>query len=112
MRYPKLITKSYCKTPIKVTIYTGEIGEDGEPLTYGTLETTCNYQASAMRKFGDFHQDTTITSSVYFSDDIFPELSVITSGVVEVFGETRDIVIGEKARNPDGTVNFVRLGLK
>lgn len=112
MRYPKLVKKLYCKTPITVTVYKDEIGEDGEPIKIGTLKTTCNYQANSTKKYGMFNAETVTKSTVLFSDDIFPELDNITSGIVIVNGETREIALGEKARNPDGTVNFVRLELK
>ena len=38
-----------------------------------------------------------------------PELPVITKGDIKVFGVTRHIYKGTKCRNPDGTVNYVRL---
>ena len=38
-----------------------------------------------------------------------PELPVITKGDITVFGVTRHIYKGTKCRNPDGTVNYVRL---
>ena len=41
--------------------------------------------------------------------DIAPELPVITKGDITVFGVTRHIYKGTKCRNPDGTVNYVRL---
>ena len=41
--------------------------------------------------------------------DIAPDLPVITKGDITVFGVTRHIYKGTKCRNPDGTVNYVRL---
>ena len=35
----------------------------------------------------------------------------IHSGKVTVFGKERDIIQGTKARNPDGTVNYVELDI-
>ena len=50
MRYPQLVRKNDCKTPIIVTIYTEDIGENGEPIVYGEVEATCNYQSSAKQR--------------------------------------------------------------
>jgi hypothetical protein len=112
MKYPKLVRKSDCKTPVKVTVFSKDLGEDGEQITYGTIETYCNYQSSGKRVIDDKQQLIDVTGVALFSDDIFSTLSEITHGEVEIFGEKREIIKGSKARNPDGTVNFVRLELK
>ena len=112
MRYPKLVRKVDCKTPIKITVYSQDLGEDGEQISYGTINTFCNYQSSGKRILTDKQQFIDISGVALLSDDIFVELSEITHGEVEIFGETREIIKGSKARNPDGTVNYVRLELK
>lgn len=52
-----------------------------------------------------------VTGSALFCGDIAPDVPVISCGVATVFGVERTIVSGEKARNPDGTVNYTRLEL-
>lgn len=46
-----------------------------------------------------------------FPGDICPELPVISGGKVTIFGVKRGIFQANKARNPDGTVNFTELRL-
>ena len=43
--------------------------------------------------------------------DIAPGISVISDGEVKVFEGKRNIYKVEKARNPDGTVNYTKLEL-
>lgn len=112
MKYPKLVRKVDCKTPIRITVYSQDLGENGEQLIYGTVETYCNYQSSGKRVLTDKQQIIDISGIALLSEDIFEDLSEITHGEVEIFGEKREILKGTKARNPDGTVNYVRLELK
>lgn len=46
-----------------------------------------------------------------FHEDIAPNMTDIHSGKVTVFGKERDIIQGTKARNPDGTVNYIELDI-
>lgn len=111
MNYPCLVLKSVCKTPIAVTLFQEGISEDGEPLSIGTLNLMCNYQGKAKTVITSDKQAVKITAQCYFIGDIAPEIAVISNGEAEVFGEKRGIYSGEKARNPDGTVNYTRLDL-
>lgn len=52
-----------------------------------------------------------ITGSALFRGDIVPDVPVISGGKATIFGVDRGIAAGEKARNPDGTVNYTRLEL-
>ena len=47
MKYPCLVPKKFCKTPIKVIIFQEGINEDGEPLKAIEIDTKCNYQDKA-----------------------------------------------------------------
>lgn len=44
-----------------------------------------------------------------YCDEIEPDTDIIASGYVVIFGRRRNIVKGQKARNPDGSVNYTRL---
>ncbi len=52
-----------------------------------------------------------LTAQAYFIGDIAPDVANLTNGELTVNGVTRRIYQGEKARNPDGTVNYTRLDL-
>ena len=111
MKYPCLILKSVCKTPVAVTIYGEGISEDGEPVTDAVLNLMCNYQDKAKTVVTADKTAVTLSGQCYFIGDILPEIAVISNGEVEIFGQKRRIYQGEKARNPDGTVNYTRLDL-
>ena len=111
MKYPCLVLKSVCKTPIKVTLYQEELSEDGEPVTDAVLNLMCNYQDKAKTVITADKQNVSLSAQAYFVGDIAPEIAVISNGEVEIFGQKRRIYQGEKARNPDGTVNYTRLDL-
>lgn len=111
MKYPCLVLKSVCKTPITVRIFSEGISEDGEPVAAFEADLMCNYQDKAHTIVTADKTIVTLSGQAYFIGDIAPELAVIPGGEVAVNGETRRIYHGEKARNPDGSVNFTRLDI-
>lgn len=110
-KYPELIPSWVCTTPIKVTIYSEDLSKYGEPITIGDKELLCNYQDGGQMVMTSDQEYVRISGSAYFNGDPFPEISNITAGEVVIFGESRKIEQGIKNRNPDGTVNNVRLRL-
>lgn len=112
MKYPCLVQKNVCRTPIHVEINQEGISEDGEPLKALEIDTLCNYQDKAKTILTDDKKTVVITGCAYFRGDIAPDLPVISGGTATLFGVTRRIYTGEKARNPDGTVNYTRLDLE
>ncbi|MBQ9314955.1 MAG: hypothetical protein IJ220_08235 [Clostridia bacterium] len=109
MNYPKLVRKEQCKTDIHVVLYGEGTTEDGEPVIALEDDFKCNYQDKAKRVLSAEKVVIQLTAKAYFIGDIAPDLAVISGGQVTVFGETRSIYQGSKARNPDGTVNFTEL---
>jgi len=94
-----------------VTLYTEGITEDGEPVKDLQGEFKCNYQDGAKTILTKEQKKVEITGTALFCGDIAPNLAAISDGEVTVFGVTRKIARGTKARNPDGTVNYCKLEL-
>lgn len=69
----------------------------------------CNYQDSGKTVLTAEKRLIQLEGCAMIPGDIAPELPVITKGDIKVFGVTRHIYKGTKCRNPDGTVNYVRL---
>ena len=111
MKYPPLVPDAVCRTPISLTIYANELTEDGAPVVAATYEGCCNYQASAQRVYTDDKHYFQLTGKALFNGDILPELPVIADGEAVIFGETRKIYRGIKARNLDGSVNYTEIQL-
>lgn len=109
MIYPKLVREQDCKTDIHVVLYEEGTTEDGAPIIALEKDLKCNYQDKAKRVLTAEKVIIQLSAKAYFQGDIAPKLSVISSGQITVFGETRRIYQGTKARNPDGTVNYTEL---
>lgn len=112
MKYPCLIPKTACKTPIHIEIDREGISVYGEPLESVVVDGKCNYQDKAKTIFTKEKKEVIITGCALMPGDIAPELATISSGTVTIFGEKRRIATGVKARNIDGTVNYTRLDLE
>ncbi|MEF9917683.1 MAG: hypothetical protein RR310_07275 [Eubacterium sp.] len=112
MRYPCLVPKKLCKTPITVTVYAEGINEDGAPIEHLNIKTVCNFQDGAKQVLTTEKQLVTISGVALFTGDIAPSLAVISGGEILVYGEKRAIFRGVKNRNPDGTVNFTKLEIE
>lgn len=112
MKYPCVVPKNVCKTPIHIEIEQEGISEDGEPLKAVSVDTKCNYQDKARTILTKEKKEVIITGCALMPGDIAPGLPTIPGGTVTIFGEKRIIAVGTKARNPDGTVNYTRLDLE
>lgn len=111
MKYPCLIPKILCKTPIKIEIFTDEISEEGAPITYKIQDLLCNYQAKNKRVFTEKEVVEQVIGIAYFIGDICPALDDISAGEAEIFNNKRRITSIQKMRNIDGTVNYTVLEL-
>lgn len=107
MRYPGLVPKSVCTTPVKLHITDG-ITESGAPNETGVIDCMCNWQETAKTVLTADKRLVTLSGSALFSGDVAPEYPVI-NGKLVVGGVSHTIHSTNKARNPDGTVNYTRL---
>ena len=111
MRYPKLVPEKLCKTDITLEFEQEGLNVYGEPLQTITWQGKCNYQDKARTVYTAEKKLIQITGTALISADPCQELPVISSGTAEVMGVKRQIIQGMKARNPDGTVNYVEVML-
>ena len=108
MKYPCLVPKAVCTTPIVVEIQQ-EGSNRGEPLEPIKVETMCNYQDSAKTVWTADKKQIQLTGKAYIPGDICPQVPVISGGYITVNGAKRKLYRGTKARNPDATVNHTVL---
>lgn len=130
VKYPNLIPPWVCKTPICVTLYDEGLTEEGSPkvafvanpniFPSETLYPSenlfgdylyCNFQDGAKTILNEQKKIVEISGAALFSGDFCPLVPIISGGEVEIFGIKRQILRGIKARNPDGTVNYIKLEL-
>lgn len=109
MKYPCLIQKRFCKADIEVEITREGRNKYGEPLEPVKWTGKCNYQDKAKTVLTEQKELIQLSGCAMIPGDIAPELPAITGGYIYVFGVRRKIYQGNKARNPDGTVNYTRL---
>lgn len=109
MKYPCLIDRRLCKTPIHLELDQEGYGNFGEPLDCVIYDGTCNYQDRGRTVLTPEKKLVEITGTAYFPGDICPQLPVISGGRAVLYGVERRIMAGTKARNPDGTVNYCKL---
>nr|DAQ23963.1 MAG TPA: Minor capsid protein [Caudoviricetes sp.] len=111
MKYPCLVKKSLCKTDITCEFEREGLNQYGEPLETIKFTGKCNYQDKARTVLTTEKKTVQVTGTALFPGDICPELPVISSGTVTIFGMKRRIEQGRKARNPDGSVNYTEVTL-
>lgn len=112
MKYPELVPKRLCKTPIHVKLESEGNTNLGEPEYILEADLLCNYQDSAKRILTEEKRLVQVSGSALFHGDIVPDIPAMPGGTATVFGVERRIVQGQKARNPDGTVNYCCLELE
>lgn len=111
MKYPCLVPKRLCRTDIHVCIDQEGLSEDGGPIPAFEADLKCNYQDTAKTVLTAEGKQVQLSGVALFPGDICPELPILSGGTVTVFGTERAIYQGNKARNPDSTVNFTELRL-
>ncbi|MCU0079336.1 hypothetical protein [Extibacter muris] len=111
MKYPCLVPKQLCKADIHVCIEQEGLTEDGGPIPAFEADLKCNYQDTAKTVLTAEGKQVQLSGVAMMPGDICPELPVISGGTVTIFGVERTIYQGNKARNPDGTVNYTELRL-
>lgn len=127
MKFPSLVRKQFCKQPVWLTIYSDGLNEDGAPIEIHINRKIypsenifpsdilhgdpiyCNFQEEVKTVFTSDRKKVQANGVVLIPHDIMPNTATISGGYVTINGVKRDIVKCIKARNPDGTVNFVEL---
>ena len=109
MKYPCLVPKRLCKTPVHVHLESEEIGNTGAPLHVAELDLLCSFQDKAKTVLTAEKKLVQLTGTALFPGDIAPDMPALSGGTITVYGEERRILQGSKNRNPDGTVNYCRL---
>ena len=111
MKFPCLVDKRFCNTPITVNIDNSELNEDGELEEVISIDTKCNLQMGAKTSLTKDKEKIELSGIALFVGDLCPSMPIIASGNVIINGNVYDINKGTKNYNFDGTVNFTTLEL-
>lgn len=109
MKFPKLVPDRVCTTPV-VVYRTEGLNRDGSKKQVVIVDGKCFHSEKATQKLNAEKQLITLKGSLLFNGDIAPDSPVI-DGYAEIGSREYKIYSSEKAKNPDGTVNFTRLEL-
>ena len=109
MKYPCLVPKRLCKTPVHVHLESEELSNLGEPKYSLDVDLLCNWQDKAKTILTAEKKLIQITGTALFPGDVAPQMPSLSGGTITVFGKERRIEQGCKNRNPDGTVNYCSL---
>lgn len=111
MKFPCLVDRRFCKTPITVFIDSDSMSEDGELQDAVSISTFCNLQMGARVSMTKDKEKIELAGVALFVGDICPSIPIIASGSVSIGGMEYGINKGTKNLNPDGTVNYTTLEL-
>lgn len=109
MKYPCLIQKQFCKTPVHVHLESEELNNLGAPKYVFDADLMCNFQDKTKTILTAEKKLVQVTGTAMFPGDIAPDLPSLSGGTLTVFGQERRIEQGCKNRNPDGSVNYCSL---
>lgn len=110
MKFPELVPDRICKTPVRV-YRTDGLNRDGSPKKTVIFEGKCFYSEKTKQKITAEKQLITLSGEMLFNGDIAPDMDIIEGETELLSGIRRKVYASEKARNPDGTVNYTRLEL-
>lgn len=111
-KWPQLVLPQFCTTDINVVVESDDLNENGTPKKILNWSGKCNYQDRSKKVWSTDKVLVEATGTCLIPGDIAPELAIIPSGIVTIFGVDHELLQGIKARNPDGTVNYTQLDLK
>jgi len=110
MKYPNLVPDRVCVT--QCTIYqTDGLNRDGSPCTKKIFTGKCFYSEKSKTKLTAEKQLVTLSGEALFNGDIAPQSSTVSGNIMLNDALKRKIYASEKAKNPDGSVNYTRLEL-
>lgn len=110
MKYPKLVR--HAEIDVHITVLSDDINEFNERETILDADFKCNYQSTGMTKTSDKSTAPEVTGCIFINGDIIPKYEDVTNGYAVIFEKKYKISGIQKARNPDGTVNYVRIDIK
>lgn len=109
MIFPELVPKKLCVTPCTVYLTEG-LNRDGSKKRTVVFEGKCYHEEKSSQKLNAEKQLVSLTGKAYFNGDVVLGIS-FADGYADIGGREYKIYGSEKAKNPDGTVNYTCLEL-
>ena len=110
MQFPCLVVGA--TTPISGVLYGAEISCTGVPVE-SSFSSLCIFQEGEnKRTYTKDNTEVVLSAEAYIPGDICPDMPNITGGKATISGTEYEIATISRKRNPDGSINFTRVGLK
>ena len=110
MKWPKLVLPWVCSTPIHIEFEDG-LNADGSPKRTGSFDGYCQFTEKARHTLDKDGRSVFLAARVLLDGDIRPGGELSGTVTLNGGGPVYRIYASERARNPDGAVNFTALEL-
>lgn len=92
-------------TDYSLVLNTEGISEDGEPVSSVENSGKCIFSEKAKRIIDSEGKEIILAGNVIIKGDIAPSLKTVSDGNITINDRTYEIYVGNRPRNPDGTVH-------
>lgn len=92
-------------TDYSISLNTEGISEDGEPISSVESSGKCIFSEKAKRIIDSEGKEIVLAGKVIVKGDIAPSLLTVSDGTITINDRTYEIYVGNRPRNPDGTIH-------
>lgn len=93
------------KTDYSISLNTEGVSEDGEPISSFETSGKCIFSEKAKRVIDSEGKLIILNGKVIIKGDIAPSLKTVSDGNITINGRVYEIYVGNRPRNPDGTIH-------
>lgn len=92
-------------TDYSISLNAEGISEDGEPISSVESSGKCIFSEKAKRIIDSEGREIVLAGKVIVKGDIAPSLLTVSDGTITINDRTYEIYVGNRPRNPDGTIH-------
>lgn len=92
-------------TDYSISLNAEGISEDGEPISSVESSGKCIFSEKAKRIIDSEGKEIVLAGKVIVKGDIAPSLLTVSDGTITINDRTYEIYVGNRPRNPDGTIH-------
>lgn len=92
-------------TKYSLTLNAEGVSEDGEPISSVESNGKCIFSEKAKRIIDSEGKEIILVGKVIVKGDIAPSLLTVSDGTITINNRIYEIYVGNRPRNPDGTIH-------
>lgn len=89
----------------EITLNTEGISEDGEPINSVKKSGKCIFSEKSKRIINSEGKEIILNGKVIIKGDVAPSLKTVGDGTITINDRTYEIYVGNRPRNPDGSIH-------